>query len=107
MRPGSGFFDSGTSSQTAAAPAAVNGTFSRNTEPHQKWAEQQAADDGADRHARCQPPWLQMPMASRPLCQGRTRCVMIDSVCGMTAAARQAHRRPRPDQLIRVSARTR
>src|SRR5947199_9410921 len=38
IRPGLGFFDSGTSSAIAATLAAQNGTLIRNTEPHEKWA---------------------------------------------------------------------
>jgi hypothetical protein len=66
----------------------VNGTFSRNTEPHQKWASSSPPTTG--------PIATPMPtaMAQMPMARGRSAgsntLLMIDSVCGITAAA------PRP-----------
>ena len=61
--------------------------------------QQQPADDRADRHRRCRPPMAQMPMA-RGRSRGSNTLVMIDRVCGMTAARAEAHRGPGPDQLV-------
>jgi hypothetical protein len=36
-RPGCAFFEFGTISAMASTPAMTNGTFTRNTEPHQKY----------------------------------------------------------------------
>src|SRR5579859_4454144 len=85
IRPGSGFFDSGTSSAIAATLTAVNGTLMRNTEPHQKWASSTPPTIG--------PMAMPMPMATAqiPMALGRSAgsntLEMIDRVCGITAAA--------------------
>jgi len=66
----------------------VNGTLIRNTEPHQKWASSRPPTMG--------PMAMPMPTATAqmPMALGRSAgsntLEMIDSVCGMTAAA------PRP-----------
>src|SRR5215471_12132962 len=83
IRPGLGFFDSGTSSAIATTLAAVNGTLMRNTEPHQKWASSSPPTMGP----------MPMPTATAqiPMARGRSAgsntLEMIDSVCGITAAA--------------------
>src|SRR5258708_27811967 len=85
IRPGSGFFDSGTSAAIAATLAAQNGTLIRNTEPHQKWASSRPPTTG--------PMAMPMPTATAqiPIARGRSAgsntLEMIDSVCGITAAA--------------------
>src|SRR5215471_20778319 len=85
IRPGLGFFDSGTSRAIAATPTAQNGTLIRNTEPHQKWASSRPPTMG--------PMAMPMPTATAqmPMALGRSAgsntLEMIDSVCGITAAA--------------------
>src|SRR5215470_2984971 len=85
IRPGSGFFDSGTSSAIAATLTAVTGTLMRNTDPHQKWASSNPPTMG--------PMAMPMPTATAQIPMARDRSTgsntleMIDSVCGITAAA--------------------
>ena len=85
IRPGLGFFDSGTSRAIATTLAAQNGTLIRNTEPHQKWASSRPPTMG--------PMAMPMPTATAqiPMARGRSAgsntLEMIDSVCGITAAA--------------------
>ncbi len=85
MRPGLGFRDSGTSSRMASTPTAVSGTLIRKTEPHQKWASSRPPTIGP--MATPMPTAVaQMPMA-RARSLGSNTLEMMDSVCGITAAA--------------------
>ena len=72
----------------ASTPAAVSGTLIRKTEPHQKWASSSPPTIGPI--ATPMPTAVaQMPMALARS-RGSNTLEMMDSVCGMTAAA------PRP-----------
>ena len=82
--PGAGLRDSGTRTNTAAAPSTVTGTLIRKTEPHQKWASSRPPSTGP--MATPMPTAeAQMPMARARSCGSKT-LEMMDRVCGMTAA---------------------
>ena len=65
-------------------PIAVSGTLIRKTEPHQKWSSSSPPTIGPTAMATPTAE-AQMPMA-RGRSRGSNTLVMMDSVCGMTAA---------------------
>jgi len=82
-RPGAGCFRFRTRARPPSPGPRFSGTLIRRPSPHQKWAEQQTADDPADRDAHANGRG-QIPIAAALI---RLEDVgEIESVCGITAA---------------------
>ena len=81
---GDGSFEFGTISRPAMSAKITTGTFTRNTEPHQKWLSNHPPTIGPIAMPRPETP-AQMPIA-RPRSSAGKTFVRIDNVEGMISA---------------------
>ena len=91
----SGSRDVGRRTLPATRASTITGMFTRKTEPHQKWLEQEARTRSGRRRRRRRRCPAQMPMALARSWAGKT-LVRIDRVDGMTNAAARPMRARAP-----------